>query len=370
MKYFFFIYLDLQLNQEFIQHQYFAEGDEVYSFSLPSQTCIVLQFDQGRMCKSPLLHMKDTEYMKQNLTTIKSHILLRQDTAYLYPAPMYSSSLSHLLHKNKKKKHYKMYGTHNLLWLTYVHWKTFEMHQTFQGELQMQANAKAVYDKCLISVETPAIFVPLKVSTKVTLLPSVNEVNNEKSFIFDGTTEMSWNMFSSSWVSSIMYLVNCSWHQIDISKAFNLPINEILQMCTFSSTVLIQWDICISCPKLININESGAFMLSISFSKVPSLRLNSQVGKLEVSNVWKRFCGHLSIPNSVYFLYDHWILGKTFTSLPIKCAELITIFDLHSNLFINNNTYHIEINVAHFQYAELQLFEYFLNLTTEKNIVM
>ena len=331
--------------------------------------------------------MKGKTYLGQNVRAIDNHILLRHETAYLYPSPLYSTSLDPVLFDEKQKKIYKVYdiqdksksrsintsvlnedmkkyleyNIHDRVQMRYIHWKYFEMQQIPQVQLPNQRKALVKYLKCLIALYSPDVFVPIILSVQAIVYPTMNKLNSGKPFTFDGSTEHSWNVHLNSWVSSKIYHINCSLHHKHVSVALNLPYKDIFKACSINDSIAnVQTHLCLFCPKLDTINISKNFILSISFSSMSILKLNSSVGLLEINNLWKSFCGHRQIPKYVYYNYeDFWGIMHT-DYYPMKCAELVIKYDLHSKLFTKYDTYKIEVQIVNLIFAKLKLFELFL----------
>ena len=380
------------MNQSLKTTQY---GD--YSFSLPTQTCIVLQFNKGKVCKRRKRELTGTTIIKQNVAATKDHIMFRHDTVYLYPSPLYSTSVDPVLFDEKRRIFYKIYdildkskslntslfnedmwkyldsyNIHDRLILRYRHWKTFEMQQTFQLPLSNQKRVFLRNSDCLISVYTGAVYVPIMLPVQASTYPSINNLNKEHPFAFRKmrSNYYSWSSLSSSWVSSKIYHINCSLHYKDIGLMLNLPIMNIIKICNISNgAAKVQELICMFCPKLYIIERSKSFILSLSFSSKSGMPLNSNVGHFYISNLWKSFCGHDPIPKYVYYDYLDDTFGWKNTNFALmKCAELVIRFHLHSNFFTEQTTHKIEFQIAEFLYAEIKLYEPFLQTARSENM--
>ena len=164
-----------------------------------------------------------------------------------------------------------------------------------------------------------------------------------------------------------MYHINCSSNQRHLFQPSGLSINDT---CNFQNTVAFEKFTCLFCPKLGIYSKFTSFMLSLSFSSASVLKANSNFGTLEVSNLWKIFCGNKKYVQYLYGRDVLWFEKFPNWTRPMECAELIVTYNLHSNFFKKNNTYNIEIKMATFQYAELHFLTQFLKVVHENSIQM
>ena len=86
--------VDLQQNKDFLK---FDQLSKMFSYSIPSQTCIVLQFYGNRVHKDQFEGISGGSEFGQNVVPMNNHIIFRQDTVYLYPSPLYSTALGNSL---------------------------------------------------------------------------------------------------------------------------------------------------------------------------------------------------------------------------------------------------------------------------------
>ena len=360
---------DLQQNKEFLSVD---KVTKLFSYSLPSQRCMVLQFDKGHVCKYKLSDIFGDAILGQSIPPVNDHIILRQDTAYLYPHPMYSNLFGHLLYLRIQEYNKTIeYDIHDGLTLTFVHWKSIHVHQKFQGHLQLQKKIHLKEQRCLTYFNSPPILRPIAVSIQAVLFPSVNELDYEKSFRFAKDTYQPWSEFSHSWVSSKLYHINCSLDKRVTAHDFYLHFKDILKICISRNALDIRKFVCLFCPKLFIQKKQDTFILSISLNSSTILSKNSSIGILTVSNLFKHFCDTNS--SEKYVKYSYLIGISTLKGqfvVPIECAELIVTYNIHSNFFKAENNYNIAIQVALFQYAELQFFKSFLDLALKNNVTL
>ena len=337
----------------------------MFSYLLPSQTCAVLQFTGNTIYHNHLDRMNDGTGFGQNVVPMENHIIVRQDTAYLYPSALHSTTLLNNLFYDINKKHQNIYRIldYGQLELRYSHWKSVQKNIFLHGQPPFKDNPKLNFEKCLLVLKAYVILVPITVKTTVTVFPSVAKLAIENPFFFDG----SWNMHTPSWVTSQMYHVNCSSNQRHLFQSSRISVNH---SCNFENIIAVEKFICVFCPDLGLYSKLTLFKLTLSFTSASVLKMNSLFGTLEMSNLWKTYCGNqtyvwfldgIDTTASYRFYYANW-------TMPMVCAELIITYNLHSSFFKRNTTYDIEVQVATFQYAELHFGTHFLKLAHENSI--
>ena len=242
------------------------------------------------------------------------------------------------------------------------------MHQEVKYYFPSQKKIYMINDRCSVSIHNPAIYTPLTITTEATTLSLIYGLQVEKSFAFWGLDQDKhdldlWDKNSPSWAQSRLHHINCSWNHRLTSQVLHLPLSKIRQICNFSITsdvVNILDDICISCPRLLMINKSETFILSMTFSSLSNLHLNSSIGIFHVPSVWTRFC------------QPHPILRHfTFDSLSnTNCAKLRVSYKLDPDFFMRGNSYSIEVRVAQLQYAAILFNYYFVTQAIMHNVSM
>ena len=353
--------VDLQQNKRFLN---FDNEARLFTYAIPSHTCVVLQFNENTGFYYDLF--------VENIKPTYNHVIFREDTAYLYPSTSQQQfqEIQNVL-KNKEISGYWKGSFYDRLLLRYAHWKSIKILLTLHGWLHIVEKPKLHRGNCFASLNITAINVPLTLVTTATVFPSVNE----KCFNFVSD----WQPYSPSWVSSKLYHINCSLNQREISHSLGLAINSAFEICHFENVVNIQkWNIstCLHSPHLYTESALTILILSLSFSPASIKMMNSSLGSLVVSNLWKSFCGdkeyvrHLADLNieRVNKLWFGSYALKNWTN-PIECAELSITYHIHSNFFSINNEYNIELQVSTFRYAELHFLQRFVKLAIEKNII-
>ena len=341
---------------------------------------MVLQFNKGLVCKAKFSYVFSNAQVGQNVDPLNGHAILREDTVYLYPHPMFSNPLGPLLYHKLQKIDDKSYDVHDGLILTYTHYKAFQMHQNFQGENRIQDKVRPVYDECSMTAFFPTIYIPMMIFTKAIMFPSINERDVDKPFTLFGKSRQSWNILSPSWVSSKLYYINCSSSGSNASNALDIPLSKTLKTCDALKVTNINREICLFSPRLFFKERQKTFILSITLFQIANLYLNSIIGTLVVGNVQNYFCTE----SKKYIKFDYFepfrsieennviinMIDPLNVTIPSECAELEITYIIHPTFFRANNTHSVQILVTSFQYAELQLSENFLNLAVQNNMTV
>ena len=319
------------------------KGDR--SFSVPSQSCVVLQFDGGRVCKRLYTRSEVKGVIYQKLPRFNDHVVLRKDRLYLFPVPIHIFVFNNY-NQTKTNIH------HDHISLQYMYPKSFKLQQFSQYNSPRQKKFSINSSMCCISLTSPPIYVPISIFTEALLMPATEKLKTQSSFIFSSpflpvtyaVDVKSWHKESPSWVSSTIYFINCS--SLNQSRSI-----KFIPECEVINNLQLKMDsLCLKTKPVYSNQESNPYVLILTLKNISNV--NIPIGILSVSSVWKKLCGNYN-----YFYYwakDVFLYGGI-TKTKLTCSQLQINYKINSNQFDRNNIIKIQVQISDFQYAEFTL---------------
>ena len=303
--------------------------------------------------------------VKQNLKRSSDHVVLRKDSMYLYPVPIHTSTAADKAHNQSCEFLY-----HDHIMFHYMYNRYFKIQQMFQGNFSKQKKLYLTSTKCGLTLKSPPIYIPIRVFTSAVQLPMTEKLESQYSFIFKliysgnyifefyQAPLISWDSISSSWVSSTIYYINCS--KLDQNLEHFLDYGQAKNSCQVRSSNLFVAKpvMCLDSINVYTNQRPTPLKLSIYFKNISKLYINMHIGVLSVSNIWGALCGNES---KVYYWAEGVDFYLSLATSKITCAELVTQHEIHTNHFLGNNSYELLVQVADFQYAQLNFHDYFWN---------
>ena len=324
-------------------------------FSVPSHSCVVLQFDSERICGECFSLDKCYHPIKQCFQPLENHVILRKDRIYLYPDPI-DISVGALIANNGTPPISHRY--HSYIQLLYYNLRYFDHHYYFQKYFVMQRPVEKEFRKCGVTIFTPQIFVPMKVFLEAISTYKEEILRFQFSYMFAHlkyytlAKYLIWEKYFSSWLSSTLYYVNCS-------RIFEMPSvisksGNILKICKREDNVLNFEELyhgsssCLGSPYLIDKTISQPYVLSIYAYNYPSI-LDYPLFSLYFENIFKHICdekGYYNKLNISTLYYETKFLK-------LECLTLVIVLYLHTSHFQNGNNFKFDVEMSTVHYIKI-----------------
>ena len=267
------------------------------------------------------------------ISPLTNHIIYREDNVYLYPLPIHKN-IAFLKQQgrflNGSKSKYPM--VKKVLKMQYV----FPRHLKIDHKVQVNNTNVLKFDflhQVGVSILViSSTYVPTKFKVTATVLPKQCEQENEYSFVFSGSDL--WIEKSSTWITSIMYNINCSLPYTLSSYLLHLPYTKILEVCTsLQNRVLKQ--IFYIMPPVSKVSHSKWYVLTLILQS--TMEYGSIIGTLKSSIISNKFCG-----NTFYVWYKtRWLYSYVWRRYPMKCLKLTFNQIIKSNFINQKGSYEI-----------------------------
>ena len=283
----------------------------------------------------------------QYLKPYNNHILLRKDMLYLHPD----------LIPNFKKGQFFPTAFHYHFWiLNYVYVKWSTVHHIYQASCSDQMKLEITKKKCILSIKTPMIKVPLRIFTSVTSLPTVTEQETWHPFLYKYLGP------HISWTTSSVYYINCSWTYKELEYMFKLTTDEVYLVCSKKLHYLLKPMLCfvpngiqmINYDNSLNIGNSKAFLLSLYIKNISYSSM--YWATISVSNIRRKLCGNGKMACSNRTMYSKMAFN-TVSCTKLLCSELIIDFSINKDSFDINDTHSILVYIDQFKYTKINLHE-------------
>ena len=106
--------------------------------------------------------------ISQMIEPLENRLIIRKDRVFLYPPPMSSGFAEHTINNNvtvKANHSRKKAIYYDKVILRYLQVQNFKFDIRFQIDFKQQKNVSISNYKCVFTIETPFLFVPLIIQT-------------------------------------------------------------------------------------------------------------------------------------------------------------------------------------------------------------
>ena len=208
---------------------------------------------------------------------------------------------------------------------------------------------------------TPFPYVPMRIKSKAAVMPGERKEEFEWSFKFPPYSHHAWIIPVGSWVSSIIYHINCSI-PYNITQQYVSHFNVHSHCLEMNDKFHAKINVSSSKPYVLHLSLANCSFLqsfTLMLNTTTYMSTSSVVAKLTASSIRKSLCGK---GYYVYYKSYHILSNEmVWTKSILRCAEHKVVTYLYDYDFDASGKYEIYVHIVNKSKLTLKFDNNFLN---------